>query len=82
MEWHDKTDLGALFGEQGREEFMSCRQQHSRFQMQPPPATLMAPAHPVANPPGPTPLAPRPGPMGAGPMLPPKPMPKKKILDK
>lgn len=76
MQWHKKADLEALFGENVDASFFGVSGDAGGASLRG--GTLLAPAGPL-NPPGPTALAPRPGPMSAGPVLPPKPLPVKRI---
>jgi hypothetical protein len=81
MKWHEKVDLEALFGKGVTIETLESStglDEDGNLCLTQPPPSLMAPASPL-NPPGPTLLAPRPGPMSVGPVLPPKPLPTKRL---
>lgn len=64
MNWYEKADLKALFGEDVDAKLFAQQSKDvcsTQLAAPPPtPGTLMAPPHPIVNPPGPTPLAPRP----------------------
>ena len=71
MKWYEKADLKLLFGD--GVDLLAFRTQCKDGGASIRGGTLMAPPGPL-NPPGPTPLAPRPGSPGF-----PKPIPKKRV---